>query len=252
MTIKDKVAIITGASSGIGYATALVLSKAGAKVAMGARRTDKLEQLENKIKKNGGDVLSQKLDVTKKADCDAIVEQTIKKFGTVDILVNNAGIMPISLVENQKVKEWEQMVDVNIKGVLYCTAAVIPCLKEKKSGHIVNISSTASKIVFPSGSIYCATKRAVTAFSEGLRQELSVCSNIRVTCIMPGTTETELSNSITDESLKKTVDESIKKTQSLKPKDIADSILFAVQSPEYMNVNEITVMRTGLKRVTLL
>ena len=201
MTIKGKVAVITGASSGIGYATALALSKAGAKVAIGARRTDKLEQLENEIKKNGGEVLSHKLDVTKKDDCNAFVDQAIKKWGTVDILVNNAGLMPLSFVKNLKVDEWEQMIDVNIKGVLFCTAAAIPHMKEKKSGHIVNISSVAGRIVFPSGSVYCATKHAVTAFSEGLRQELSARSNIRVTCIEPGAVETELLNTITDESL---------------------------------------------------
>jgi NADP-dependent 3-hydroxy acid dehydrogenase YdfG len=250
MTIKDKVAIITGASSGIGFATALTLSKAGAKIAAGARRVDKLQQLENEIKNIGGDILVQRLDVTKKSNCYDIVDQTIKKWGTVDILVNNAGIMPISLIEKRKVNEWEQMIDVNFRGVLYCTAAVLPYLKEKKSGHIVNVSSTASKLVFPSGSVYCATKRAVTAFSEGLRQELGPSLNIRVTCIMPGTTETALLNSITDESLKKMVGESIKKIQSLKPQDIANVILFAVQSPEHMAMNEITVMRTGLKHIT--
>ena len=206
MTIKGKVVVITGASSGIGYATALTLSKAGVKVAIGARRTDKLEQLENEIKKNGGEVLSHKLDVTKKDDCNAFVAQAIKKWGTVDILVNNAGLMPLSFVKNLKVDEWEQMIDVNIKGVLFCTAAAIPHMKEKKSGHIVNISSVAGRIVFPSGSVYCATKHAVTAFSEGLRQELSVRSNIRVTCIEPGAVETELLNTITDESLQSFLD----------------------------------------------
>ena len=154
MAIKNKVALVTGASSGIGYATALALAKAGAKVAIGARRTDKLEQLENEIKKNDGEALAQKLDVTKKSDCDSFVHEAIKKWGTVDILVNNAGLMPLSFVKNLKVDEWEQMVDVNIKGVLFCTAAVIPHLKEKKSGHIINISSVAGRIVFPAGSVY--------------------------------------------------------------------------------------------------
>mgnify|MGYP001258606871 CR=1 FL=1 len=245
--IKDKVAIITGASSGIGYATAIALSTAGAKVAIGARRTDKLEQLENQIKNNGGKVLSQRLDVTKKTDCDTFVEQTIKKWGAVDILVNNAGLMPLSFVKNLKVDEWERMIDVNIKGVLFCTAAVIPHMKEKKSGHIVNISSVAGRTVFPSGSVYCATKHAVTAFSEGLRQELSVRSNIRVTCIEPGVVETELLNTITDESLQSFI-EIAKKTQGLKAGDIADAILFAVQSPEHMNVNEILVRPTTQER----
>ena len=247
MSIEGKVAIITGASSGIGYATAIALSKAGAKVAIGARRTDKLKQLENKITEIGGDVLSQKLDVTKKDDCNAFVDQTVKKWGTVDILVNNAGLMPLSFVKNLKVDEWEQMVDVNIKGVLFCTAAVIPYLKEKKSGHIVNISSVAGRIVFPAGSVYCATKHAITAFSEGLRQELSVRSNIRVTCIEPGVVETELLNTITDESLKPFL-EIAKKMQGLHADDIANAILFAVQSPEYMNVNEILVRPTSQER----
>jgi len=243
MSIEGKVAIITGASSGIGYATALALSKVGVKVAIGARRTDKLEQLENEIKKNGGDVLSQKLDVTKKADCDAIVDQTIKKWGTVDILVNNAGLMPLSFVKSLKVDEWEQMIDVNIKGVLFMTAGVVSHMKEKKSGHIVNISSVAGRIVFPAGSVYCATKHAITAFSEGLRQELSVRSNIRVTCIEPGVVYTELLNTITDEALKGFL-ESAKNMQGLQADDIANAILFAVQSPEHMNVNEILVRPT--------
>ena len=247
MTIKDKIAIITGASSGIGYATALALSKAGAKVAIGARRTDKLDQLENEIKKNGGEVLSQKLDVTERTDCDAIVGQTIKKWGTVDILVNNAGLMPLSFIKNLKVDEWEQMIDVNIKGVLFCTAAVIPHLKEKKSGHIVNISSVAGRLVFPSGSVYCATKHAVTAFSEGLRQEFSARSNIRVTCIEPGAVETELLNTITDESLESFVDNT-KKTQRLTAKDIADAILFAIEAPQQMNVNEVLIRPTSQER----
>ena len=247
MPIKDKVAIITGASSGIGYATALALSKAGAKVAIGARRTDKLTELGNKIQSNGGEVFSQKLDVTKKDDCNTFVDQVMEKWGSVDILVNNAGLMPLSFVKSLKVDEWEQMIDVNIKGVLFMTAGVISHMKEKKSGHIVNISSIAGRIVFPSGSVYCATKHAVTAFSEGLRQELSARSNIRVTCIEPGAVETELLNTITDESLQSFLD-AAKKMQALKATDIADAILFAVQSPEHMNVNEVLIRPTTQER----
>jgi NADP-dependent 3-hydroxy acid dehydrogenase YdfG len=245
--IKDKVVIITGASSGIGYATALTLSKAGAKVAIGARRTDKLEELENQIKKNGGDVLSRKLDVTQKTDCDAIVEQTIKKWGAVDILINNAGLMPLSFVKNLKIDEWDQMVDVNIKGVLYCTAAVLPHMREAKSGHIINISSVAGRIVFPAGSVYCATKHAVTAFSEGLRQELSPRNNIRVTTIEPGVVSTELTNTITDESLEKFVEAS-KKMEALKADDIASAIVFAIDAPNHVSVNEVLVRPTTQDR----
>lgn len=245
--IKDKVAIITGASSGIGYATALNLSKSGTKVAIGARRIDRLEKLENEIKQSGGQVFSQKLDVTKKTDCDAFVNEVIKRWKTVDILINNAGLMPLSFVKNLKVNEWDKMIDVNIKGVMYCTAAVIPHMLEKKSGHIVNISSVAGRIVFPSGSVYCATKHAVTAFSEGLRQELSPRSKIRITCIEPGVVATELTNTITDESLQSFI-ENVKKMDSLKAEDIANSIIFALEAPDHMSVNEVLIRPTTQER----
>ena len=245
--IKDKVAIITGASSGIGRATALALSKAGAKVAIGARRTDRLEELENQIKQSGGEILSQKLDVTKKSECDSFFNAVLQKWGSVDILINNAGLMPLSFIKNLKIDEWDQMVDVNIKGVLYCTAAVVTHMKEKKSGHIVNISSVAGRIVFPAGSVYCATKHAVAAFSEGLRQELSVRSNIRVTCIEPGVVATELTNTITDESLQGFV-ENAKKMEALQAEDIANAILYAVESPHHVNVNEILIRPTTQER----
>jgi NADP-dependent 3-hydroxy acid dehydrogenase YdfG len=245
--IKDKVVIVTGASSGIGYATALALSKAGAKVAIGARRTDKLSKLEDEITKIGGECFSQKLDVTKKTDCDSFVNAVINKWKSVDVLVNNAGLMPLSFVKNLKIDEWDQMIDVNIKGVLYCTASVISHMHEKKSGHIINISSVAGRIVFPSGSVYCATKHAVTAFSEGLREEFSARSNIRVTCIEPGVVATELTNTITDESLKSFVENS-KKIDSLKPEDIANAILYAIDAPNHVNVNEILIRPTTQER----
>jgi len=245
--IKNKVAIITGASSGIGFATALALSKAGAKVAIGARRTDLLSELEKKIKENGGEVYSQKLDVTKKNECSSFVDNVLKKWGTVDILVNNAGLMPLSFFKNLKIDEWDQMIDVNIKGVLYCTGAVITHMLENKSGHIINISSVAGRIVFPAGSVYCATKHAITAFSEGLRQELSVRKNIRVTCIEPGVVATELTNTITDESLQGFV-ENAKKMESLQAEDIANAIIYAVESPNHVNVNEILIRPTTQDR----
>ena len=245
--IKDKVAVITGASSGIGFATALALAKAGAKVAIGARRTDRLDELEDKIKELGSQVLSQKLDVTKKEECESFVKNALDRWGTVDILVNNAGLMPLSFVKNLKIDEWDRMIDVNIKGVLYCTAAVVNHMREKKSGHIVNISSVAGRIVFPAGSVYCATKHAITAFSEGLRQELSVRSNVRVTCIEPGVVATELTNTITDESLQSFV-EGAKKMESLQADDIANAILYAVDSPSHVNVNEVLIRPTTQDR----
>src|SRR5919201_1391278 len=241
--IKDKVAIVTGASSGIGYATTVALSRAGAKVAAGARRTDRLELLQNEITRNGGEIFIQKLDVTIKSECDAFADAVIKKWGTIDILVNNAGLMPLSFFKNLKVDEWDRMIDVNIKGVLYCTAAVITHMLNKKSGHIVNISSVAGRVVFPAGSVYCATKHAVAAFSEGLRQEFSQRANIRVTCIEPGVVATELTNTITDKALEKFV-EATKQMQALQAEDIANAILFAVESPGHMNVNEILIRPT--------
>jgi NADP-dependent 3-hydroxy acid dehydrogenase YdfG len=245
--INGKVALVTGASSGIGRATALALSRAGAKVAAGARRTDKLESLRQEIEKAGGEIMVQKLDVTKKDECDSFASSAITKWGSADILVNNAGLMPLSFFKNLKVSEWDQMIDVNIRGVIYCTAAVIPHMLAKKSGHIVNMSSIAGRVVFPSGTVYCATKHAVTAFSEGLRQEFSTRSNIRVTCIEPGVVDTELNDTITDASLAKFV-ESTKQMASLKAEDIANAILFAVESPLHMNVNEITLRPTVQER----
>ncbi len=244
--IKGKVAIVTGASSGIGYATSLALSRAGARVAAGARRTDKLQSLENEIAKSG-EVMIQKLDVTRKADCDAFVDAVVKKWGTVDILVNNAGLMPLSFFKSLKVDEWDRMIDVNIKGVLYCTAAAVPHMINKKSGHIVNISSVAGRVVFPAGSVYCATKHAIAAFSEGLRQELSARANIRVTCIEPGVVATELTNTITEKSLEKYIEAS-KQMEALQAEDIANAIVFAVDSPGHVNVNEILIRPTTQER----
>ncbi len=236
--IRNKVVIVTGASSGIGYATALKLSKAGAKVAAGARRVEKLESLKNEVQKGDGKILVKKLDVTRKEDCDSFINLVTETWNQIDILINNAGIMPLSFFKNLKVSEWEQMIDVNLKGMLYCTAAVIPYMITKKSGHIVNISSVAGRIVFPAGSVYCATKHAVTAFSEGLRQELSQRYNIRVTCIEPGVVSTELPNTITDKSLESFV-KSVKEMESLKAEDIANAIIYSLDSPQYININEI-------------
>jgi NADP-dependent 3-hydroxy acid dehydrogenase YdfG len=253
---NNKVAIVTGASSGIGYATSLALSKAGVRVAVGARRIDRLQELEKQIVKNGDEgrgegkeelFIQKKLDVTSKSDCDSFVDTVVGKWGKIDILINNAGLMPLSYFKNCKVEEWEQMIDVNIKGVLYCTSAVIPYMLDKKSGHIVNISSVAGRIVFAGGSIYCATKHAITAFSEGLRKELSPEYNIRVTCIEPGAVSTELLETITDDSMAKFI-QSSKNMETLQSEDIANAILYAIQAPNHVNVNEILIRPTAQER----
>jgi NADP-dependent 3-hydroxy acid dehydrogenase YdfG len=252
---SNKVAIVTGASSGIGYATSLALSKAGIRVAVGARRMDRLQEIEKQIVRNGderrggeGEIFIQrKLDVTSKLDCDSFVDTVARKWGRVDILIDNAGLMPLSYFKNCKVEEWEQMIDVNIKGVLYCTSAVIPYMLDKKSGHIVNISSVAGRIVFAGGSVYCATKHAITAFSEGLRKELSPEYNIRVTCIEPGAVSTELLETITDESMSKFIEAS-KNMERLQSEDVANAILYAIQAPNHVNVNEVLLRPTAQER----
>ena len=220
------------------------LQKKGAKIVAGARRLDKLETLKKEITDDGGEIIICETDVTKKSDCDNLVKQAIDKYGTVDVLINNAGLMPLSFVKSLKTDEWDRMIDVNIKGVLYCTAAVIPTMLEKKSGHIVNISSVAGRVVFPAGSVYCATKHAVTAFSEGLRQELSVRKNIRITSIEPGVVQTELTNTITEKALEAFV-EKHKEMEGLKAEDISNAIIFAIDAPNHVNVNEILVRPTA-------
>jgi NADP-dependent 3-hydroxy acid dehydrogenase YdfG len=253
---NNKVAIVTGASSGIGYATSLALSKAGVRVAVGARRIDRLQELEKQIVKNGDETrrrgeeeifIQRKLDVTSKSDCDSFVDTVVRKWGKVDILINNAGLMPLSYFKNCKVEEWEQMIDVNIKGVLYCTSAVIPYMIDKKSGHIVNLSSVAGRIVFAGGSVYCATKHAITALSEGLRKELSPEYNIRVTCLEPGAVATELLETITDESMSKFIEAS-KNMERLQSEDVANAILYTIQAPSHVNVNEILLRPTTQER----
>ena len=242
--LKNKVALITGASSGIGYATAVALSKAGAHVAVGARRVDRLMDLQNEISESqGAETLVHALDVTNRANCNSFVDTAVKKWGTVDILVNNAGLMPLSFFKNNKFDEWDRMIDVNLKGVIYCTSAVIPHMLEKDSGHIVNLSSVAGRVVFAGGTVYCATKHAITAFSEGLRIEFSPKSKIRVTCIEPGVVSTELLETITDESMTRFIEAS-KKMESLQANDIANAILYAVQAPLHVSVNEILIRPT--------
>jgi NADP-dependent 3-hydroxy acid dehydrogenase YdfG len=245
--MANKVAIVTGASSGIGYSTSLALSNVGLKVAMGARRLDKLELLKEEIMKNKQEVFAGKLDVTSKSDCDSFVDAVLRKWGRIDVLVNNAGLMPLSHFENRKVREWEQMIEVNIKGVLYCTSAVIPHMIKTKSGHIVNMSSVAGRIVFAGGTVYCATKHAITAFSEGLRKELSPKYNIRVTCIEPGAVATELLDTITDESMVGFI-QATKNMEILQSADIANAVLYAINAPNHVNVNEILIRPTAQER----
>ena len=191
----DKVVLVTGASSGIGAGIARELAGAGAKVMLGARRTERLDELAAELRAQGADVLTRRLDVTDRADVAAFADEARQAWGRVDVIVNNAGVMPLSLMASMKVDEWDRMIDVNIKGVLYGIAAVLPEMTARGSGHIVNIASIGALAVSPTAAVYCATKYAVRAISDGLRQERD---DIRVTCIHPGVVESELADTITD------------------------------------------------------
>jgi NADP-dependent 3-hydroxy acid dehydrogenase YdfG len=205
--INGKVALVTGASSGIGAATALKLAEAGAKVGIAARRTDKLEDRKKEIVSKGGEALVIEMDVVDPASVEAGVKKLVGAYGSIDILVNNAGLMPLSDVDQFKVDEWHRMVDVNVKGLLNTTAAVLPQMINQHTGHIFNMSSIAGRKVFKGLSVYCATKHAVAAFSDGLRMEVGQKHNIRVTCIQPGAVATELYDHITEPGYIKQMDD---------------------------------------------
>ncbi len=239
--INGKVIIITGASSGIGKATANLLAQNGAKVILGARRLERLETIVKDIHAEGGIAEYQILDVTHRSQLEAIVQFAQRKFGRVDVLINNAGIMPLSALDQLKVEEWDRMIDVNIKGVLYGIAATLPVMKAQKSGQIINLSSIGGHTVSPTAAVYCATKFAVGAISEGLRQEVG--SDIRVTVISPGVTESELADSISDEAARLGMQEFRK--LSIPAEAIARAILFAIEQPDDVDVSEIIVRPTA-------
>jgi NADP-dependent 3-hydroxy acid dehydrogenase YdfG len=237
--IKGKVIAITGASSGIGEAAAKLLAERGAKVVVGARRTERLEKLVAEINSNGGEATFRAVDVTSRADVQAFADFAKSKFGKVDVLINNAGIMPLSPMSALKVDEWDRMLDVNIRGVLYGIAAVLPDMKARGNGQIINVASIGAHVVVPTGAVYCGTKYAVWAISEGLRQENP---DVRVTTISPGVVTTELGGDITDPSAKAALTEFRK--AALTPDAIARAIAYAVEQPDDVDVNEVIVRPT--------
>jgi NADP-dependent 3-hydroxy acid dehydrogenase YdfG len=244
MNLNGKIALVTGASSGIGTATAIKLAAQGVKVGLAARRTDRLDALASQIKASGGEALAIEMDVVDPASVEVGVAKLVKAYGSIDILFNNAGLMPISDVEALKTDEWARMVDVNIKGVLNSTAAVLPIMQKQHSGHIFNTSSIAGRKVFSGFTVYCATKHAITAFSEGLRLEIGKKHNIRVTCIQPGAVETELLEHVTDKGYRDQMEGLRDQMAFLKADDIADTILFSLQAPDYVNIAELFVLPT--------
>jgi NADP-dependent 3-hydroxy acid dehydrogenase YdfG len=233
----NKVVLITGASSGIGAGIARELGHAGATLALGARRTERLEALAGEI---GGETMVGRLDVTDRAGVAAFAEAARHRFGRIDVIVNNAGVMPLSPMASLKVEEWDRMVDVNIKGVLYGIAAVLPEMMERGSGHIINIASIGALHVVPMAAVYCATKFAVRAISDGLRQEND---RIRVTCIHPGVVESELADTITDPAAAAAM--TAYRAVSLQPDAIGRAVRFAIEQPGDVDVSEIIVRPTA-------
>ena len=244
MSIKGKTIIITGASSGIGEATAKKLSQEGANVVLSARREDRLNSLKDEIVKNGGLALVVPADVTKKEDFKKVVSSTLEEFGSIDGIINNAGLMPLSYVKNLHTDEWDKMIDVNIKGVTNGVSAVLPTMMEQKSGNIINISSSAAHKYYPGGAVYCATKAAVKMFTEGLRAELAPHYGINVTSIDPGFVSTELTDTITDDEIKKDMEPMFKELTPLQAEDIAEAIYYSLSQPKRANINDVYIMPT--------
>ncbi|MER5548565.1 SDR family oxidoreductase [Streptomyces sp. NPDC002589] len=239
--IEGKVVAITGASSGIGEATALLLAERGAKVVLGARRLERLQALAARIEKAGGQAAYARTDVKRRADLSGLVDLARDRYGKIDVLVGNAGIGLISPLDDLRVEEWEEMIDVNLKGVLYGIAAALPVFRQQGFGHFVNIVSTAGLRIVPSQTVYAATKNAVRTLSEGLRQEAG--DSLRVTVVSPGLTRTELADSMAPEMKAQILDSMTK--IAIPPDAIARAIAFAVEQPAGVDVGDIVVRPTA-------
>lgn len=245
--LKDKVIVITGASGGIGEATAMLLAERGARVVLGARRLDQLEAIVNRIEKSGGKAAYLVTDVKRSEDLSNLVQLAREKFGKLDVLINNAGFMPMSPLDDLRVEEWEDMIDINIKGVLYGIAAALPTFRNQGSGHFINIASTAAYRILPNMSVYAGTKLAVRAISEGLRQEAG--DKLRVTIVSPGFTSTP--GSTHSDALEAIQDPEMKaklkayQNIALSPYSIAKAIAFAIEQPNDVDVSEIVVRPTA-------
>jgi NADP-dependent 3-hydroxy acid dehydrogenase YdfG len=240
--IKGKVIVITGASSGIGHATALLLAQKGAIVVLGARSLDKLEQLASQIKAEGGQAMYAAIDVTQRQHLEKLIALALATYGKLDVLINNAGIAPISLMDELQVEDWDMMIDVNIKGVLYGIAAALPVFRKQGFGHIINTASTAALKVTPAAAVYSGTKFAVRAISEGLRQEAG--PNLRVTIITPGIIKTNLVDSIASPGIKAQIAEAMDNI-AISPDAIARAMAYAIEQPADVDVSEIVVRPTA-------
>ncbi len=239
-SISEKVILITGASSGIGAALARELGSAGARLMIGARRTDRLAVLKQEVEAAGGTIAMRALDVTRRQDMEDFVRAALDAYGRVDVIVNNAGVMPLSLMNALKVEEWDRMIDVNIRGVLHGIAAVLPVMNAQGGGQIINVSSIGGLYVVPTAAVYCATKYAVRAISDGLRQENR---QIRVTCVYPGVVESELADTITDPVAAEAMVSY--RSIALKPEAIAAAIRHVIDQPADVDTSEIVVRPTA-------
>ncbi len=235
--IEGKVVVITGASSGLGEATARLLSAQGASIVLGARRADRIQALANELTAAGGKAIAVTTDVTHRDQVKRLVDAAVQAYGRIDVMINNAGLMPQSLFERLKVDEWDRMIDVNIKGVLYGIAAALPHMKRQKAGHFINVSSVAGHKVGPGSAVYAATKYAVRALSEGLRQEVKPY-NIRTTVISPGAVATELPESVTDPDAAARIHKFYTDV-AIPAESFARAVAFAMSQPEEVDINEI-------------
>ncbi|GAP97984.1 SDR family NAD(P)-dependent oxidoreductase [Leptolyngbya sp. NIES-2104] len=245
--LANQVAIVTGASSGIGEATAIALAVAGVKVALAARRVDRLTTLSQQIQDQGGTVMAIETDIADEVQVRNLVQKVQTNWGQIDILINNAGVMLLGPIDGADTEDWRRMINVNVLGLMYATHAVLPVMKAQKSGHILNISSVAGRVVQPYGAVYCATKFAVGAFSESLRQQVS-SDNIRVTIVEPGVVATELVQHITHAETKDMAETFYGSMKTLDSEDIASAIVYALTQPAHVNVNELLIRPTQQER----
>lgn len=246
-TLDGRVALVTGASSGIGEATALALAAQGARVALAARRRDRLDALAARIQADGGDVLVVVADFSNEAQAQRAVTETEAHFGRLDILVNNAGVMYLESVESADLGRWRHMLELNVLGLIAATQAALPGMRQRRDGHIVNVSSTAGRLATANAAAYAATKFGVVGFSEGLRKEVYK-DNIRVTVIEPGVVETELRDHIADAATQRAINTWADSMRQLKGEDVANTIVFCVSQPDHVNINEILMRPTDQER----
>ncbi|KIE58810.1 oxidoreductase [Methylacidiphilum kamchatkense Kam1] len=243
-TLSRKTAIVTGASSGIGYATALALASAGANLVVGARRMERLNSLVEKIEAMGASAIAIRTNVRELSDVDSLVLGAKKKFGGVDIFVNSAGIMPLSLLRKMRVAEWLNMIDINFKGAVHVLSAILPTFLEQKYGHLVFVSSIASKKIIPGSAIYSACSSAIRTLAEGIRMELSPFDQIKITLVETGYVQTELFDSIEDEEIKRSITAELGTISPLKAEEVASAILYALCQPSHVDINEIVMRPT--------